>query len=353
MTQIVSTWFYTQGSEEGGNFAQLREDSSSEDFRDIYRRCIAVFFATARRANPAARLVLYLNRPWSTSNTAIAEEVGRLLDCLEVEQKVIPYLHEPPQSFTKSWRNQFFVIDVMDDLQEELERGDSVVILDSDVIWTSKLRAQSFWADLASCGIATYEVGYHSSKRVNGLSIVELEELAGQIGSPKTARISYCGGEIIGSTADRLQRLVREADRVWSTLMTRHEGNHSFAFEEAHVLSLAYGILGEEPGKIDRHLRRLWTQPLKPRNVTHADRHLTLWHVPAEKKYGIARIYRRLIKHGVHKFISEPDKPFLRTASRELGIPRNTSSKFLKDISKATSSRLIDKFSHKARSRSN
>lgn len=345
VNHIVSTWFYMQDTEEGGNFAQIREDSASEDFRDIYRRCLAVFFATARRANPTARLVLYLNRPWSSSNSAVAKEVGRFLDSLQVEHRIIHYRHEPPQSFTKSWRNQFFVIDVMQDLKENLEQDASIVILDSDVIWTSEDRARAFWSDLASRGIATYEVGYDPSRLVNGLRITELGKIARQLGNQQTTRISYCGGEIIGATAKSLPKLVLEADRVWSSLMKFHNDNHSFAFEEAHVLSLTYGMLGEEPGNIDRHIRRLWTQPLKPRNVSPGDRYLTLWHVPAEKKYGIARIYSRLVRRGVERFLSEPDKTFLRKVSHELGIPRNSCSKFLKDISKATSSRVAEKLS--------
>lgn len=342
MTNVVSTWFYVQGSDEGGKFAQLREDSASEKFRDIYRRCIAVFFFTARRANPDARLILYLNQPWAASDTRIATEVGVLLDKLAVEQRVIPYLHEPPASFTESWRNQFFVIDVLHDLEAALGSDDSVVVLDSDVVWTTRSRAQSFWEQLALNDFATYEVGYEASRPVNGLSIENLRGIAERIGTRYSARISYCGGEIVGASGSNLNRLSLESERVWSQLMALHSKDSLFAFEEAHVLSLAYASLGHEPGSCDAHIRRLWTQPFKPKNVTTDDLSLTLWHAPAEKKYGFMRVYRSLIRGELNQFLSEPDDLFISRIAGHLGIPKNSVSKFVRDTSRALLLRLGD-----------
>lgn len=342
VTNVVSTWFYVQGSEEGGNFAQIREDSASENFRDIYRRCIAVFFATARRANPDAQLVLYLNRPWGISNTNVATEVGLILGNLNVELRVIPYLHEPPASFTASWRNQFFVIDVLRDLTKRLEPSDNMVILDSDIVWTTKLRAQSFWKSLSVNGLATYEVGYPNAKPVNGLSIDDLSRFLKSLRTAHSARISYCGGEIVGANGSCIQKLSQQAEDIWAQLMALHDKDHLLAFEEAHVLSLAYASLGHEPGNCNGHIRRLWTQPLKPRNVGADDLSLTMWHTPAEKKYGFARVYRHLIENDLHEFLSASDDDFIRRMSGHLGIPKNSLLKVFCDILLAGHMRVRD-----------
>lgn len=340
MTNIVSTWFYVQGSQEGGQFAQIREDSASEKFRDIYRRCIGVFFASARRANPDAHLILFLNRPWADSCTRATIEVGLLLDQLEVERKVISYDHEPPRSFTDSWRNQFFVLDVLHQLQSNLSATDNAVILDSDVIWTSRNKAEEFWASVRHEGLTTYEVGYAPSTSVNGLSINDLRELICELGSSSTARLTYCGGEIVGGTGELIKVLSSESSRIWSYLMSRHRLDPSVAFEEAHVLSMAYASMGHEPGSADDHIRRLWTQPLKPRNVRAQDLDLSLWHVPAEKKYGFARLYQDLLRHGADHFLAESDEAFKKRVSSRLGIPRNSVSKIVLDVADASQTRI-------------
>jgi hypothetical protein len=340
VTNLVSTWFYVQGQKEGGRFAQIREDSASEEFRDIYRRCIGVFFASARRANPEARLVLYLNRPWAESASCVSREVGLLLGELGVEMRVITYDHVPPASFTKAWRNQFFVIDVLEHIHVGLSPSDGVVILDSDIVWASIAKADEFWDSVHSSGLATYQVGYDDSHKVNGLSIGDLHDLMSQLNLESPGRLTYCGGEIVGGTVDWIKRLAVNADRIWSLLMDQHLSNTSLAFEEAHVLSMAYAYIGHEPGSADGFIRRLWTQPLKPRNVRVGDTNLALWHVPAEKKYGLARLYRQLVSRGAERFGAETDSMFKTRVARQLGIPKNSLQKVLLDISQASFARL-------------
>ncbi|MBP1135102.1 hypothetical protein JOE31_001334 [Arthrobacter sp. PvP023] len=340
MTNLVSTWFYVQGQEEGGRFAQISENSASEEFRDIYRRCIGVFFASARRANPDARLVLYLNKPWDDSASRVSRQIGILLSGLRVEMRVISYDHVPPPSFTEAWRNQFFVIDVLKHIHVGLSPNDVAVILDSDVVWTSAAKADEFWDSVHSSGLASYQVGYDNSYKVNGLSIGDLQNLMSRLNLESPGRLTYCGGEIVGGTADGIETLFVNADRIWSLLMDQHLIDTSLAFEEAHVLSMAYACMGHEPGSADRFIRRLWTQPLKPRNVAVNDTTLALWHVPAEKKYGLARLYRHLVSHGLERFGREPDSRFRTRVARQLGIPKNSIRKVLLDVCQASLARL-------------
>lgn len=343
LSDVVSTWFFTQNRTQGGTFAQVREDSASEFFRDIYRRCIGVFFVTARRANPDARLVLYLNQEWDGSASTVSGEVERLLDYLGVETKVLEYTHEPPMTFTKAWRNQFFVLDVLNDLALSLNDRESAAILDSDIVWTTRQKAAEFWAAVRDSSVITYEVGYQRHHLINGQSISDLESLMEVVKVNATSRVTYCGGEIVAGTREGLSNLADHAHTIWQQLMRIHTTHEEMAFEEAHVLSIAYAAMGCAPGTCNTHIRRLWTQPLKPRNTQASDLILAMWHLPAEKKYGIERLYRDILHRGPAGFMALSDTSFIEHASRRVGLPRNSVVKVVQDVSRAGLARIRKK----------
>lgn len=342
MDKWITTWFYTQSHSEGGAYAQVSGDSSTEEFRDVYRRCLAVFFQSARRANPEARLTLYLNEPWDSSASDVALRVGEILRSLAVHTKVITYEHRPPSTFSKSWRNQFFVLDVLEDLAGSVEPADVWLVLDSDIVW-SGISTEEMWNTLASEGLSTYEVGYAPEKLVNGLSVQSLGELGRVLELEKSTALNYSGGEFIGGRGDMLPELSKEAHNTWSSLMAFHANDNKIQFEEAHLLSLAYSTLGIVPGGMNPFTRRLWTQPFKVKNVKPSDRTLTLWHVPAEKKYGIRRMYRRLTTSDPTAYISMSDIDWESFCQRELGIPKNSIVKVARDVTTAVRARLLAK----------
>lgn len=334
-SRVIATWFYENSVEEGGHYAQVRGDSSSEQFRDVYRRCIGVFFASARRANPDARLLLYLNTPWVTSRSADAEDVGRVLAWLDVEQIVVPYSHMPPESWSKAWRNQFFVLDVVEDLVQRCDPADLAVVLDSDIVWASKDSATSMWQRIFIDELLTYDVGYSPEHVVNGLSREMLTRPGEEIGIARQGgvAISYMGGEFIGARVDRLCDLHRACDEYWAKLMHRHADDSHLLFEEAHLLSLAYARLGVKVGNANSFVRRIWTQPLKPKNARLSDCDLALWHVPAEKNYGLRRLFYQHVAHGhAVSFIEMAQEPFSQTVPLMLGIPRNGVAKIIADL---------------------
>lgn len=343
-SRVISTWFYENALDEGGQYAQVRGDSSSEEFRDIYRRYIGVFFASARRANPAARLLLYLNTPWNGTRSSDAEEVNQLLALLDVEQVVVPYHHMPPDSWSKAWWNQFFVLDVLEDLVQRCDPVEVAVVLDSDIVWNSRGSAETMWRRMVVDELLTYDVGYSPDHVVNGLSRRMLTQLGVEIEIPGLSQdypVSYMGGEFIGGTISRLEALVGICGEYWARLMERHANDSTLVFEEAHLLSLAYAGLGAHTGNANPFVRRLWTQPLKPRNVHVTDRDLALWHVPAEKKYGLRRVFRQYVTHGhLTSFLSMSPERFQRVIPGMLGIPRNSVGKGVADVTAAAWGRI-------------
>jgi hypothetical protein len=330
---VISTWFFEE-DDWSGQYAQVRGDSRTEVFRDVYRKCLVVFFSTARRCNPTARLILYLNRPWRTSASQVAENVWQRLSELKVETRVIDYDHEPPETFTRRWKNQFFVLDILRDLKNERSEG-AFVLLDSDVVWSSRQGARDFW-DRANQSVCVMPIAEARNVETNGQSPETLAKILGRANP-----VEYFGGELVAGPFELLPRLVRTAEEAFRALMSHHQTDNGLVFEEAHVLSAAYQLMQVNllPEKI---AKRMWTQPLKFKNVLPWDEETAIWHVPAEKKYGIRRMYSVFLSSDSEYLIALGEQEWKEMLSGHLGIPKNSPSKWISDVSFAVASRVRD-----------
>lgn len=326
--KTIASWFYAQTEVEGGTYAQVTGPVHTENFRDVYRRCLAVHFASARAANPDAELVLYLNQPWPIEGTHAAREVGRQLDLAGVERRVITYDFAPPASRI-AWRNQFFVFDVLRDLSRRCDDDALILILDSDIVWSADTSAGKLWDLLGEVGVLGLEIPYAPDARKNGISRCDLTVLLEKLdGRARVEPIPYLGGEFVALRGDRAAEIVAVVERWWPDLFGEDE-SQQFPGEEAHLWSAAVAHLGVT-GDASPFVKRIWTQALKFRNVTAADLELVLWHVPAEKSYGLARVYRHLVKTG----------QLPGSLAGMIGIPRNSTRKWCRDVLRALVTRV-------------
>ena len=332
--RVISTWYYEQHPAEGGHYAQARGDSSSEAFRDVYRRCICVFFASARRASPEAELLLFVNHSWRPEASPVALQSSKLLRDLNVEIVVLPYSFAPPATWGKAWRNQFYVLDVLTNLAKRCSSTDLVTVLDSDIVWSGSLTTEDMWREITDVGYVTYLVDYDRDESINGLSRTELTKLARELDADVSQAevISYSGGEFIALRGNMVADLARAAHDLWPEIARRHASGQLNVCEEAHLLSLIYALMSLRVGTGDRYIKRIWTQVLKYRNAEPADLELALWHVPAEKRYGLKRVYEGLAREGVLQWMNRDQTEFVASISGLLGIPRNSVSKQIRDL---------------------
>jgi hypothetical protein len=330
---VVASWFYTQSADEGGLYAQVSGDSASESFRDVYRRCIGVFYATARRADPGAQLALVLNRPWDRKASSVADRVGDLLDALGVRVLVRPYTYAPPSSWTASWRNQFFVFDALHALTSAYP-GAMTALLDSDVVWSGQQGMAQMWSALEESGCLTYELEYPPDSPINGLSRAGLTALGRELGLLRDAgTVGYSGGEFVALDAKAAQLVMEGAASLWPRVLEMHRQN-DLVCEEAHLLSLLYRAQGLATGGGNAFIKRIWTQPFKYRNVDESDLSLAAWHVPAEKRYGLRRLYGRIDERG--ELFAGLDEPAWRAnVAATIGIPGNSMGKAGLDVGSA------------------
>ena len=342
--QVISTWFYENTPGDPGTYAQMRGQTSGEGFRDVYRRCLALFFATARRAQPAADLVLFTNQPLG-ERTDIERHLKLLLGQLDVRTIVIPYTYAPPMDWPAAWRNQFYVLDVINALSASPD--DTFVVLDSDIVWTGETRTGELWRRLEESGSLTYAIDYPPDFDINGLTRTALTGVASSMGLTlqDDLPLTYCGGEFVALRGDVGQRVSSTARSAWAMALELHAAGKATFSEEAHLLSYVYAALGLPPGSANDLIRRIWTSSLTYRDSTPADLGLALWHVPAEKRFGLRRLYRQLRTTGIDAFLSQSQDVFVAQTAAALGIGANSLWKGSLDLSYSAWGRLRSKVS--------
>ena len=335
---FVATLYYEQDAAEGGVYSQMRGDSSAEAFRDAYRRCLVVLFSTARIASPDAELVLVLNRPWRTEASSLATEVWSTLESTGVTFRVAPYSFSPPSHWPAEWRNTFFKFDALQILASMASPEDRILLLDSDVVWSGSQSTSALWARLRNTPSMTLHVDYPVDSPVNGLSRSQMTEFARQLGlgTASHAVLPHSGGELVGLSGDAADALCARARAVWPEVLARFETAIPHGMTEEHLLSMLLADLELPTGNANPFIKRMWTQPLRYRNTVPGDEQLPLWHVPAEKRYGLRRLYAALQR-------SDSDDRSWATPSvlgPYLGVPANTRRKALSDIAYASISRV-------------
>ena len=330
--KIISTWLFT-GNDQRDVYSQMRGNPRSEVFHDVYRQCIFTFFMTAKRASPEAKLILYLDEPWM-NRTDIESKVADKLDRLGVETRVIAFQHAPPSSFAGEWRNQFFIFDVLADLNQMEGPDSSFFLLDSDTVWASKAGSEKLFL-AASEKLCVMPVGYFGDWEVNGQSSHSLARSLGL-----EAPVEYFGGELVAGPVSELPKLLETIENFLGILFEAHLGDKDLQFEEAHVLSAAYQAM--ETKRLEpADARRMWTQPFRYRNTKPGDEMTTLWHTPAEKRYGLARLYQHLSNQDLTAICEASDPDFRAMLGRFLGVPRNSHAKLVSDVLRAIRQRLV------------
>jgi hypothetical protein len=321
--RVISTWYFEQDLEFGGSYPQNSGPAYTESFRDTYRRCIYIFFASAKESNPDARLVLFLNATWSTNASKVSKEVEERLIQLGVEIIVIPFTFGTSPT-TNLWKNQFFVLDAIKYAYTNWCSNNLLLILDSDIIWNPHVDSEKFWAELLEFGLLTYEVPYTDSDVINGLSRRDLTTISQEIEQRNTTIIPYLGGEFIAFDMSYIEGIFLRIQKDYAAHLSRIARELPTFTEEAHFLSHIFSVLGYPHHDASHFIKRIWTMFRKFQNSDESDMSLLLLHVPAEKNYGIRRLYKMSLK----------DRKFAEIFSYDvIGIPQNSFIKILRDSS--------------------
>jgi hypothetical protein len=335
----ITTWLYAESVDDQSHYPQVvgKGAPSSASFQAVYWRCVALFFATSRRQNPGARHILYTNV--DAVPVVDGHDIAAVLSEWDVEVVRIPYTFQPPEGYFGTWRNQFYVFDVVRHLARSagLRDDDVGVILDSDCFWVRPADRPA--ASARRVRALTYDIGIPEDHKQNGLTPAEMGALYPDVAAAlgldmpvPEAPPPYIGGEIVAATGAFLRELDALAGPLWAELLRRHAAGLPKFNEEAHALSFLYYVLGVPDGTANPFVRRIWTMLRKGDDARRPDADLTLWHVPAEKRFGIPRLFAEAMKPQSAFWTVDPGEPFRRLVGRFLGVPRRSVRKLVLDV---------------------
>jgi hypothetical protein len=301
------------------------EGFNVEGQRLNYWQCAVVLFASCRRCDQDARLVLYTNDedPVIIKNN----NVKNILQDIGVEIHYLPFeSFRPPAKFSTLFTNAFYKFDVMQALGSEPDTP--TILLDADCVWARP--NDEIKAEVVSGTLLLYDVHEESDpdKRVDGLSRRERGLTYKRIHPdyPASAPI-HIGGEIIAGIGRHFKVLAEKLLISYRTILEKFEdeppqfadGRKIFDGNE-NLGSMIFNMMDVSWENADNYIKRIWTGH-SFKNIERSDVELSIWHVPAEKQMGIPQLFEQALDL-TSQFWQTPIHTFNRYLGGYLGIPK-------------------------------
>jgi hypothetical protein len=314
----ICTWLCVDTKEGESYFPQTGKYSSSNEHQEIYWRCILVFFLTSKRFNKEEKHVLFTN----TKHVPVVDgrDVNKLLADMDVEIVFTDFNYKTPKGYFFSFQNQFYEFSILEHISKHRNNpADTYLITDSDCIFLKPVN--TLFAAAAEQGFISFEDAAKPDYVCNGLSRIDLKEIYGELLGKEIPEIpAYHLGEFFLASVPNIARIFADFAELWPVLLERHAAGKKKFNEEAHTLSFLYYKNGFKAGVRDSFMKRIWTNPTFYRNVKTTDTNLAIWHLPAEKTYGIRRLYDLMMSQADFG-AAIPDQDFVQRVQEIMGIP--------------------------------
>ncbi|HEX8378665.1 MAG TPA: hypothetical protein VF602_12675 [Pedobacter sp.] len=316
----ICTWLCADEKGEESIFPQTGQKSSSQSHQNIYWRCLILFFATSRRFNKKEKHVLFTNVKHLPE--VDGKKVSRVLKDLHVEVIFTDFKYKTPKGYFEMFQNQFYEFSILEYITEHNKNpDDKYLILDSDCIFLRS--AQELFADAKESGFLSFEDPCTTELVIHGLSRKDMKVLYEDLLQEKVDEIpGYHLGEFFLASVKNINTIFADFLELWPELLRRFEQGLPKFNEEAQTLSYLYYKNGFKASPKTTLLKRIWTNPVFYRNVEPADVDIAIWHLPAEKQFGLADLYQILINTEGNYGFNLSDKAYVLLAQKTLGIPQ-------------------------------
>ncbi len=335
---VIASWIVLDDPGTATAFPSVGSDSAAAEFQRVYWRCLAAFFVTARVHNPGLPLVLYANVDVAT---AAPSEVVETMHAAGVVFRRLAITFRLPPGSVRHWGNQFYVLDVIRDFAAN-GIGKALVLADSDCVWRGSADGIGAALDRHECLLYTLapddQKGYEHGRLMNGMSLARMAEIArAEFGVGPDRRVQYHGGEFFAATRSFCRAIQPKVDVLWQRAQAEAMLPDAIK-EEAHFLSILAEGMVVTPGTGNAFVRRIWTN-FEDLNAVPSDELLTLWHLPAEKRFGFRRLWQRL-QASRSDWRSFTPHEINRLTTRYMGVPRRTPEKLVLDIAEKLRARV-------------
>ncbi|MCK9160420.1 MAG: hypothetical protein WCR45_04185 [Bacteroidaceae bacterium] len=318
-TNYIATWFYKESKADASYYPQVGKRGDSTLVHSIYMQIQVPFYATFRHYNPEAKLLFF------TNINQLPVFLEQLFKKLGVEIIQLPYRCIPPEGWHNAWRNQFYLYDILKNMEERMEDNDRFLICDADCLCHSSLN--SLFEKTGQHGCALYKLYDNSRTIVNGITLQQMADLYEDCYQEKPAQpINYYGGEFMAFRGDIVKQINTAYHPLWNYNLKLFEKKLPKLNEEALFLSVLITKLNLQNSIANTYIKRMWTWS-RCHNVEKGDEEFAVWHLPYEKKRGLYDLYRLLRKS---PFIKD-EKAFWKKASCYTGIPEVNLQKQIRD----------------------
>ena len=157
--------------------------------------------------------------------------------------------------------------------------------------------------------------------------IAEMAAAAAGLAGREFAPLPHFGGELFATNIQAWKRHRAGFDTILAQA-SAGQGPAAGVQTEEHVFSIAFALLDRPPADARAVIKRIWTSP-RFNTAAPGDERLPLWHLPAEKRYGLADLYRALAGRGFPTAM--PADAFRVLAGRLCAVPTRSAGKLLRD----------------------
>ena len=315
----ICTWLCADKKGEESAFPQTGELSSSQKHQNIYWRCILVFFITSKRFNATERHLLFTNV--STLPVVDGRPIEDILNKLDVQIIYTDFNYKTPKNYFGSFQNQFYEFSILEYIAHNNNNiSDKYLILDSDCIFIKPV--QRLFEASNKSGFISFTDPVKPDYIINGLSRNDLKQLYEELLGTKLNEIpEYHLGEFFLCSVQNIKKIFGDFEELWPKMIERNKNGLKKLNEEAHTLSFLYFKNGLKACADPSFMRRIWTNPVFYRDVRSSDTELCIWHLPAEKTFGIYELYKVFFDNSINYGLDIKNEQFISIVQKAVNVP--------------------------------
>lgn len=249
------------------------------------------------------------------------KKISDLLSDLQVEIIFTDFKYKTPKGYFERFQNQFYEFSILEYIvSNNKNKEDNYLILDSDCIFLKP--ASELFLEASPKGFLSFEYECPSDELIHGLSREDMRILYEDLLDRNISDLpNYHLGEFFLASVKNINLLFLGFQELWPDLLRRNRLGLPKFNEEAQTLSYLYYKNGFTSSSKKTLLKRIWTNPVFFRNVEETDIDVAVWHLPAEKQFGLKDLYHILINKYQNFGFSLSDKQYKSLVQDTLGIP--------------------------------
>lgn len=257
---------------------------------DNYLKNSFVSLKTAKIMNPECTVAIITNMELPDKYQELFEDNG-------IETIIVPFdNYRVPKTF--KWEYAFYKLKILDYMANEKEY-DLFLGVDTDTYFSGSV--DLLWDECLFDFPVLYSLSCTIQEKVRETIISDYAHLFGT----RKPVIQY-GGEFIAGSKKALKLLSDEVRRVYEEIRRRDFCISPDSGDEAILSMAAYNLKIQDGSAF---VRRYWGRRAFY-GVDSVWRYIPVWHLPAEKNYGLLKMYDRLVRANSLPSIEQAAKQF-------------------------------------------